>query len=129
MQMKLAVAALLLVMASDALAQSGVRRLNRRPFGERIIDVGIVDTNSVYVVGQRGLFGMSRDRGATWAISRIDGFEDIIDAAFIDKLTGFAGGFPGIYRTSDGGATWSIVDAAAQVEKIEASSSGTIIAL
>lgn len=78
--------------------------------------VSIVDDQFVVIAGDGGGIFKSFDRGQTWQDirSNIPQFVDLQDVKFIDRNLGYAaaGGSSsdGLYRTTDGGATWSKYD-------------------
>jgi len=79
------------------------------------IGLSVVDERTVWVAGQPGLWGRTTDGGATWAVARVPGAEDLAfrdvhafsaDEAFLLSIGN--GDASRIYRTTDGGATWTL---------------------
>lgn len=81
-----------------------------------IIGMSVVDTNTVWVAGQPGLFGRTTDGGVNWTVAKVPGaetqaFRDVqafsADEALVLSIGN--GDASRIYRTTDGGATWSLL--------------------
>ena len=79
------------------------------------IGLSIVDSSTVWVAGQPGLWGRTMDGGATWTVATVPGadslaFRDVhafsADEAFVLSIGN--GEASRIYRTRDGGATWAL---------------------
>ncbi|MDP2956236.1 MAG: hypothetical protein Q8N53_07435 [Longimicrobiales bacterium] len=77
------------------------------------IGLSIVDSSTVWVAGQPGLWGRTTDGGATWTVATVPGadslaFRDVhafsADEAFVLSIGN--GEASRIFRTRDGGATW-----------------------
>ena len=65
----------------------------------------------VFAVGPRGTLARSVDGGRTWAEVGVSTAEDVIDASFVDELTGYAVDAAGtVLRTVNGGASWQVLD-------------------
>jgi len=80
---------------------------------QRFIALSVVDSLTVWVAGQPGLWGRTTDGGATWTVAKVPGadtlaFRDVhafsAEEAFILSIGN--GPASRIYKTSDGGATW-----------------------
>ncbi|HSW30310.1 MAG TPA: hypothetical protein VLH75_12575 [Longimicrobiales bacterium] len=82
---------------------------------QRFIALSIVDSVTVWVAGQPGLWGRTTDGGATWTVAKVPGadtlaFRDVhafsAEEAFVLSIGN--GEASRIYRTVDGGATWAL---------------------
>ena len=70
----------------------------------------------VWAAGRNGTFAVTRDGGITWASDTVPGAAELffIDVHAVDESTAyllgthFEGGLARIYKTRDGGATWTI---------------------
>jgi len=71
--------------------------------------VGIVacDTSTVYAIGRYGEFYSSSTGGNDWTINYGGPAGPITKLQFLSRNVGYAGGSSGLYKTSDGGLTWT----------------------
>jgi len=71
------------------------------------------DGQRIFLFGDKGFFAVSTDGGFTWTTDTVADMADsgysIRCADFADENTGVIGGDMTIYRTTDGGATWTLV--------------------
>src|SRR5262245_55958659 len=75
----------------------------------------VVSTNAVWFSGTKGTYGRTSDAGQTWSVATVPGAEkrDFRDVkAFGDStaylLSAGSGEDSRIYKTTDGGKTWSL---------------------
>ena len=69
-----------------------------------------------YLVTANGYIQKSEDKGLTWTeIYHVDGGTQLFDICFMDSNTGIATAEDCIYRTEDGGTSWTRVDVGAGV--------------
>jgi photosystem II stability/assembly factor-like uncharacterized protein len=65
------------------------------------------DPNYGWICGYGGLTLRTTDGGATWQGSSIPGVDHMESVCFANRNVGFVSGPGGVYKSSDGGATWS----------------------
>ncbi|MGA2295962.1 MAG: choice-of-anchor D domain-containing protein [FCB group bacterium] len=65
--------------------------------------------NFGWICGLQGLTLRTTDGGNTWAGSKIPGADHMESIEFADQNTGYCSGVQGIYKSVDGGASWSSV--------------------
>jgi hypothetical protein len=86
-------------------------------FDDHVVNFQRIADSLIYAVGRNGKFYISRDEGRSWTVNQIAKGRHMVNLHFIDKDTGYVcGGEPGlpplygfIYRTFDGGQTWTDV--------------------
>lgn len=77
------------------------------PQAYEIMAVSMADARHIYAAGLSG-FHRSSDGGDTWEQIVFPGSPYLVDVDFCDSLHGLVGSKDGVlYRTTDGGATWS----------------------
>jgi len=77
---------------------------------DNMLDVFVLSTNQNYVWagGVSGDIYRSTDTGGSWTlISQIPGFHTVRTLFFIDSQNGWAATDGGLFKTSNGGSTWS----------------------
>ncbi|CAG5083774.1 YCF48-related protein [Parvicella tangerina] len=62
-----------------------------------------------YTAGSNGKVLKTINSGANWGLIAQVGFEELEDIWFLDQTTGFVAGTNGIWKTTDGGTSWSQV--------------------
>ncbi len=81
--------------------------------------VQFVDTLHGWLVGQGGVIRVTADGGQTWIPRSAGTNQDVTQVAFTDPLHGWIVG-DGVFRTADGGVTWSRVYAPHKSEAVVA---------
>src|SRR3989339_1120776 len=83
--------------------------INSGATGENLMSVFFIGDTG-WIVGQAGYYSKSVDRGLTWVRSSFTGF-GLTSVHFSDTQNGWCSGWNGntaiLYRTSDGGASWT----------------------
>jgi photosystem II stability/assembly factor-like uncharacterized protein len=107
-------AAALLVAASpaDVRADLSFAWRNPLPQGNPLEGVDALDASTAWAVGARGTCLVTHDGGAAWTdLTDFDAFDaDLRDVAVLDAATLVAAGeAPGIFRSTDAGASWAAV--------------------
>lgn len=79
------------------------------------VALSVVDSATVWVAGQPGLWGRTTDGGATWTVAKVPGadtlaFRDVHAFSAQEAFILSIGNGPAsrIYRTVDGGSTWTL---------------------
>jgi len=90
-------------------AQGGWFWQNPLPQGNTLLDVKMLDANTIGAVGGVGTFMKSSDSGNNWDVNhKINGIDFSFDALFfLNASTGWAPAGGSIYKTTDGGASWN----------------------
>ena len=84
----------------------------QRPTAHRVRDVFAISPQVAWAVGQFGEILKTADGGAHWALQRAASEAGTLEAVtFLDAQIGWAVGTAGLFRTTDGGATWQRRDA------------------
>ncbi|HEY5624202.1 MAG TPA: YCF48-related protein [Gammaproteobacteria bacterium] len=97
------------------------RELDRPCQFAYLFALSVIDENNVAFIGDKSIYGRTRDGGATWEVETLKfdepgidpdmllAFEDpvLYDVEFIDQQRGYiVGEFGKIYHTKDGGESW-----------------------
>jgi photosystem II stability/assembly factor-like uncharacterized protein len=79
-------------------------------FNERPLSLFLLDDSTGWMVTDRGMW-MTEESGRAW--KKLDALKGIVETHFLDRMHGFAVGYPkAIYETVDGGKKWTKVAAA-----------------
>jgi len=94
---------------STLLAQNGWFWQNPLPQGNTLLDIKMIDANTITAAGGTGTFMKSSNSGDDWEIKhKINDIDFSFDALFfLDASTGWAPAGIDVYKTTDGGSTWN----------------------
>ncbi|PHR88647.1 MAG: hypothetical protein COA80_17930, partial [Leeuwenhoekiella sp.] len=73
-------------------------------------DIEYLNENEAVAVGSHGMILKSYDRGLNWSQKHHKGFSNLTKLQFINESLGYAFGDYAIYKTRDGGETWSSLE-------------------
>jgi len=89
------------------------------PFGSGQFwnEVFFVDNDHGWITGQTPLVLRTIDGGVTWLTTNLPGatFSANRDICFLNPTTGFVSGEDGVWKTNDGGMTWTAIPPPAQL--------------
>lgn len=84
------------------------RKLGVEAF-DSLFDIQFINDRQGWIIGSSGTILRTNDGGENWKTSKIDGVKDLEAFGFKDELNGWATENKKVYRTLDGGITWSDV--------------------
>lgn len=94
----------------------------KKILSDELIGISVFSPNSVYVIGTHRLF-KSTNGGTSWTEFEYSQTQSLESIYFINELVAIRGLDPDIYRSVDGGATWSKLLSAGGPAMIDFSSS------
>lgn len=89
------------------------------PYSENYwLDVFFLPDNPNYgwICGYQGMILRTTDRGATWSGTTINTNYHLESVHFVNPYVGYTSGVPGIFKTVDGGVTWTDISTQQMVE-------------
>ena len=101
----------LLASYNQSPAQSGWTWQNPLPQGNDLAGIIAFSRDTLLLIGNSSTFLLSTDGGNSWLSNAVDGpkFEQVRSVTFGDAQSGFMTADSSVYRSSDGGTTWSPV--------------------
>ena len=105
----------LLIISCTSYSQTGWKICNAPPFGTRVDDIFMLNTQTGYAVCGDGKIVKTTDGGNNWVTVQQTNNVYNRSVEFVDEQKGFVGGFPIgpnnsaniLRKTTDGGATWT----------------------
>jgi photosystem II stability/assembly factor-like uncharacterized protein len=97
--------------SGESPGQSGWQWQNPTPQGNDLAGIVTFSRDTLLLIGNHSTFLLSTDAGATWQSNTADGaqFDQVRSATFGDPQSGFVTADSSVYRTTDGGTSWSPV--------------------